>query len=86
MTHFGKIKSYDSNKGAGVIVPEKGGEPMAFAKADLQQQAQEPKVDQRYAYETSNADGGTPKAINLQQEQEQEQEKGQHDQGSQQQG
>ena len=80
MANYGKIKSYDSSNGAGIIAPEKGGEPMPFAKADLQQQAQEPKVDQRYSYETSKADGGKMKAVNLQQEQ------GQHDQRGHQQG
>ena len=25
MTHYGKIKSYDSGKGAGMITPDKGG-------------------------------------------------------------
>ncbi|MDZ4277167.1 MAG: cold-shock protein [Erythrobacter sp.] len=80
MTNYGKIKSYDSSKGAGMIAPEKGGEPMAFAKADLQQQGQMPKVDQRYGYETSRDDDGKMRATNLQQEQ------GQRDQASQQQG
>lgn len=80
MTHYGKIKSYDSAAGAGTIMPEKGGEAMHFAKADLQQQAEEPKVDQRYGYETSKGDGGKMKAVNLQQEQ------GQPDQAGQQQG
>ncbi|MGY6552550.1 MAG: cold-shock protein [Erythrobacter sp.] len=79
MTHYGKIKSYDSGNGAGMIVPEKGGEPLAFAKADLQQQAQMPKVDQRYGYETSKADDGKMRATNLQQEQ------GQHEKTDQQQ-
>lgn len=77
MTNYGKIKSYDSNKGAGMITPEKGGEPMAFVKADLQQQGQEPKVDERYGYETSKTDGGKMKAINLQMEQGQGEQTGQ---------
>ena len=42
MTHYGKIKSYDSAKGAGMITPDKGGDALAFNKSDLQQQAQEP--------------------------------------------
>ncbi|MHA6333846.1 cold-shock protein [Qipengyuania sp. CAU 1752] len=69
MTHYGKIKSYDTCKGAGTITPEKGGEPLPFVKADLQQEAQEPKVDQRYGYETKQVDGGKQQAMNLQQEQ-----------------
>ena len=67
MTHFGTIKSYDSNKGAGTISPEKGGDALPFRKKDLQQQAQEPEVDQRYGFETSEVDGGKKRAVNLQQ-------------------
>ena len=69
MTHYGKIKSYDSGKGSGTITPERGGDALPFKKADLQQQAQEPKVDQRYGYDTSEVDGGDKRAINLQPQQ-----------------
>ncbi len=72
MTHYGKIKSYDSDKRAGTIVPETGGDALPFRKSDLQQQAQEPRVDQRYGYETSEVDGGKRRAINLQQQGESE--------------
>lgn len=80
MTHYGKIKSYDSGKGAGTIAPEKGGDPIAFVKADLQQQAQEPKVDQRFGYETRQMGSDKPHAINLQLQQ------GQGEQAEQQKG
>ena len=69
MTHYGKIHSYDADKGAGMITPDKGGDALPFAKADLQQQAEEPKADQRYGYETKQGEGGTAHAINLQMEQ-----------------
>lgn len=69
MSHFGKIKSYDTDKGTGMITPDKGGDALPFAKADLQQQAEVPKTDQRYGYETKQVDGGTAHAINLQMEQ-----------------
>ncbi len=69
MTHFGKIKTYDTGKGTGTIAPEKGGEPLAFGRADLQQEGQIPKVAQRYGYETSQVDGGKARAVNLQMEQ-----------------
>jgi CspA family cold shock protein len=69
MTHYGKIKSYDVNKGAGTIVPDKGGEALSFNKSDLQQQAQEPRANQRYGYDTRQVDGGKAHAINLQMEQ-----------------
>ena len=79
MTHYGKIHSYDTAKGAGMITPEKGGDALPFNKADLQQQAEVPKADQRYGYETKQVDGGKAHAINLQMEQ------GDNDSGSKQQ-
>lgn len=69
MTHYGKIKSYDAAKGTGMITPEKGGDALAFNKSDLQQQAQEPRADQRYGYDTRQVDGGKAHAVNLQMEQ-----------------
>ena len=69
MTQYGKIHSYDTAKGAGMITPEKGGDALPFHKADLQQQAEVPKADQRYGYETKQVDGGKAHAINLQMEQ-----------------
>lgn len=69
MTHYGKIKSYDMAKGTGTIVPEKGGEPLHFVKADLQQEAAEPKQGQRFGYDTKQADGGKSRAVNLQMQQ-----------------
>lgn len=69
MTHFGKIKSYDSDKGTGMITPDKGGDALPFGRKDLQQEAQEPSVDQRYGYGTSEVDGRDKRAINLQSQQ-----------------
>lgn len=69
MTHFGKIKSYDSSSGTGSISPEEGGDALRFKKADLQQEAEMPKVDQRFSYETSEVDGGKKRAVNLQHQQ-----------------
>ena len=69
MTHFGKIKSYDSGKGTGMITPDNGGDALAFGRKDLQQEAQEPSVDQRYGYDTSEVNGGNKRAINLQPQQ-----------------
>lgn len=70
MTHYGKIKSYDSSSGTGSITPEKGGEALRFKKADLQQEGQMPKVDERFSYQTSEVDGGRKSAVNLQHQQE----------------
>ncbi|MBH9538166.1 cold-shock protein [Novosphingopyxis sp. YJ-S2-01] len=69
MTHYGKIKSYDSSSGTGSITPEKGGEALRFKKADLQQEGHMPKVDERFSYETSEVDGGKKSAVNLQHQQ-----------------
>ena len=69
MTNYGKIHSYDAAKGSGMITPEKGGDALPFAKADLQQQAEVPKADQRFGYETKQGEGGKSHAINLQMEQ-----------------
>jgi CspA family cold shock protein len=69
MSNFGKIYSYDSRKGAGMISPETGGSALAFNKADLQEQAQEPKAGQRFEYETVQADGGKTHATKLQMQQ-----------------
>ena len=69
MAHYGKIKSYDSSSGTGSITPEEGGDVLRFKKADLQQEGQVPKVDQRFSYETSEVDGGKKSAVNLQQQQ-----------------
>ena len=80
MTQYGKIHSYDTNKGAGMIKPDKGGDALPFQKADLQQQAEVPMADQRYGYDTRQGDGGKSRAINLQMEQ------GDNDSGSGQQG
>jgi CspA family cold shock protein len=42
---------------------------LSFSKSDLQQQAQEPRANQRYGYDTRQIDGGKVHAINLQMEQ-----------------
>jgi len=65
MTDFGTIKSYDGDRGTGTIVPEQGGDALPFRKSDLQQQAQEPRLNQRYGYDVKNADNGKRYAINL---------------------
>lgn len=70
MTMHGQIKSYDSTKGVGTITPEKGGEALAFVRADLQEESQEPKANQRYSYETTQVDGGKTSAVNLKMQQD----------------
>lgn len=70
MTDFGNIKSFDTGKGRGTIVPERGGDALPFRKSDMQQQAQEPQEGQRYAYDVRNADNGKRYAVNLHQQEE----------------
>lgn len=70
MTHYGKIESYDSGKGAGMIAPENGGTALSFKKADLQKQGRVPAVNQRYGYDTTEANGGGKRAINLREQSE----------------
>lgn len=77
MTNYGKIRWYDSGRGSGTIVPEKGGDALPFRKSDLQQVGQEPQTDQRYSFETSELDGGQKCAVNLRQQGESETSEGQ---------
>lgn len=65
MTYYGKIASYDTNKGTGTIKAEEGGDTLMFAKADLKHSDQAPHVDQRFGYETES-DGGKTRAVGLQ--------------------
>jgi cold shock protein len=65
MTHYGKIHSYDTGKGSGMITPEKGGDALAFSKADLKGDAAEPKQGQRFGYETKQVSGAKAQATNL---------------------
>ena len=83
MAHFGNIKSYNQDKGTGTIAPEKGGDALPFKKKDLQHEAEAPKVDQRFSYETAEVDGGNKRATNLQMQAE---ESTQQKQASKQQG
>lgn len=68
MTHFGKIRSYDSGKGTGTISLEKGGNVLPFGKADLRRESQAPKVGDRYGFETDQVNGQNVRAVNLQQQ------------------
>ena len=85
MAYTGKIKSYDTAKGNGMITPEKGGDALPFNKADLQQQAQEPRSGESYSYETRQINGGKVHATDLQMEQGEKQDNAK-DQAKKQQG
>jgi CspA family cold shock protein len=82
VTNRGRIRTYEAGQGAGTIAPEEGGEPLAFSKADLQQDGREPKVGQRYGYETRHVGAGKPTAVNLQQEQDQQETADKQQEGS----
>jgi CspA family cold shock protein len=70
MTHYGKINSYNSASGSGTIAPEQGSDMLSFRKADLRQQSEEPRPEQRYGYETqSSGDGGKQWAVRLERQQ-----------------
>ena len=86
MAHDGKIKSYDAEKGKGMIDPAKGGDALPFNKSDLQQQAQEPRSGQNYTYETRRVDGGKPHATELKQQEQGGQRDEQRKQSEKQQG
>ncbi len=65
MTQFGKIQSYDSGLGEGWIIPNRGGDPLPFGKADLRRESQQPHVDQAYSFTPADADGGGKRATDL---------------------
>lgn len=69
MTHFGKIKSYDSKVGSGMILPDEGGDPLVFATAELDPEGRQPEVGQRYGYQTEQVDGSKAYAVNLRMQQ-----------------
>lgn len=69
MAQYGKITHYDARQGTGTIAPEQGGDPLPFDTSGLQQQAQEPRSDQLYTYETQMGADGRAQAVNLQMEQ-----------------
>lgn len=69
MANTGTIKSYDAAKGSGMITPGNGGDALPFDKADLQEQAQEPREGQSYGYKTRQMNGGKTHATSLQMEQ-----------------
>ena len=58
MTKFGTIKFYDSSRGCGTIIPERGGDALPFKRADLREEDGEPSVDDRYRYDTGETDTG----------------------------
>ena len=70
MTQYGKITHFDQQSGTGMIAPQDGSEALPFHRNDLQQQqGDEPRSDQVYAFETRGDANGLPVAVNLQMQQ-----------------
>ncbi len=66
MKHFGKVESFDNDKGTGLITPEAGGKDITFErKAISWDNKTAPAVGKRLSYEVSEKDG-VSSALNLQ--------------------
>jgi cold shock protein len=66
MTLFGKVQSYDDNKGTGMIKPETGGEPLNFERSAVNWgKENSSKTDRRLSYEVGKNSAGHACAINL---------------------
>lgn len=65
MMYFGRIKSYDSGTGSGLITPENGDDTLPFGKADLRRESQTPTWGERFGYEVERSSNGLSRATNL---------------------
>lgn len=58
MTAFGKVESYDNNKGTGLIKPETGGDSLRFGRSAFEwSDKQAPSIGRRLSYELADNDG-----------------------------
>lgn len=63
---YGKVESFDTNKGTGLLTPETGGKGIAFERSAFSwDNKTPPTVGQRLSYEVSETDG-VSSAIKLQ--------------------
>ena len=63
---YGKVESFDTNKGTGLLTPEAGGKAISFErKAFSWDNNTPPTVGQRLSYEVNETDG-VSSAIKLQ--------------------
>jgi CspA family cold shock protein len=63
---YGKVESYDTNKGTGLITPENGGEALPFDRAAFSwADKSAPPVGRRLSYEVAER-AGMNSAIKLQ--------------------
>lgn len=66
MKTFGKVESYDNNKGTGLITPETGGKALSFERSAFSwDDKAAPSVGRRLSYEIAEKDG-VSSAIKLQ--------------------
>ena len=67
MANFGKITTFDVAKGAGMIQPEKGGNPLRFERSALKwDRSDDPSADQRLTYDDGKDANGNACAVNVQ--------------------
>ena len=63
---YGKVESFDSSRGTGLLTPETGGKGIAFERSGFAWQDKTvPTVGQRLSYEVAHKDG-VSSAIKLQ--------------------
>lgn len=66
MKIYGKVESFDTNKGTGLLTPEAGGQGIAFDRGAFSwENKTPPTVGQRLSYEVAENDG-VSSAIKLQ--------------------
>lgn len=66
MKIYGKVESFDNNKGTGLLTPEAGGKGIAFERSAFSwENKTPPTVGQRLSYEVAENDG-VSSAIKLQ--------------------
>lgn len=64
--NYGKVESFDTNKGTGLLTPETGGKGIAFERSAFGwENKTPPTVGQRLSYEVAETNGA-PSAIKLQ--------------------
>ena len=67
MKYFGTVKSFDTMKGAGEIMPEAGGDILRFEKSAVSWEKNAvPTVGQRLSYDVGTNQDRQPCALNLQ--------------------
>ena len=67
MIYYGKVETFDSETQQGTIQPNAGGQPLSFRRVDVQQQAEEPRCETYFGYETWTKDDGETVAVHLRQ-------------------